>query len=289
MALTTVKKYLFENGQKEANSFFELTSLRVDTYCIASRDEVSNHYKVFWIEDGDGTYLVDTNEFSVKGSGVFFLSPGQVFCVKNEKVKSAYQIEFDGDFYCIESHGKEIACNGLLFNNVHRSSVISVKPEEKEIFQSLINQMIAELENKGRSHKELLVSYLRMYLIHALRLLEKEEVESQKETHKGNQQVQEFIALVDQQFKKVHTVKGYAEQLFISPKSLAKKLQALGYPTPLQVIQNRIILEAKRQLKFSNLSIKEIAFELGFEDPAYFSRLFSKNSEVSPAAYRKAN
>jgi len=289
MSLTTVKKYSFENGKKKMHSFFELTSLRVDTYCVASRDEVSNHYKVMWIEDGDGTYLVDTNEFTVKGSGVFFLSPGQVFCVKSERVKSVYQVEFDGDFYCIESHGKEIACNGLLFNNVHRSSVISVKPEEKDIFLTLINQMIAELENKGRSHKELLVSYLRMYLIHALRLLEKEEEKSLSETHKGNQQVQEFIALVEKQFKTEHTVKGYAEQLFISPKSLAKKLQSLGYPTPLQVIQNRIILEAKRQLKFSKLSIKEIAFELGFDDPAYFSRLFSKNSEISPAAYRKAN
>lgn len=289
MALTTVKKYSFENGLKEVNSLFELTSLRVDTYCVASRDEVSNHFKVIWIEDGDGTYLVDTNEVTVKGSGVFFLSPGQVFCVKSEKVRVAYQIEFDKDFYCVESHGKEIACNGLLFNNVHRSSVISVKPEEKYTFQTIIEQMIAELENKGRSHKELLISYLRMFLIHALRLLEKEEADTKVTTHQSNQQVQEFIALVEKQFKTVHTVKGYAEQLFISPKSLAKKLHALSYPTPLQIIQDRIILEAKRQLKFSNLSIKEIAFELGFEDPAYFSRLFSKNADVSPAAYRKAN
>ncbi len=287
MALVTEKKYVFENGLQKATAFFELTSLRVDTYCVANRDEVSDHFKVIWIEDGTGTYLVDTNEFSVEGSGIFCLSPGQIFCVKSEKIKSAYQIEFDKEFYCVESHGKEIACNGLLFNNVHQASIISVKENEKPIFETILQQMIGELENKGVSHKELLISYLRMFLIHALRLLEKQESETLPATHHSNQQVQDFIALVDKQFKKEHSVSGYAEQLFISPKSLAKKLQALGYPTPLQLIQNRIILEAKRLLKFSQMSIKEIAFELGFDDPAYFSRLFSKNVAVSPAAYRK--
>ncbi len=287
MALVTEKKYAFENGLKRAKAFFELTSLRVDTYCVANRDEVSSHFKVIWIEDGTGTYLVDTNEFSVEGSGLFTLSPGQIFCVKSEKIKKAYQIEFDSEFYCVESHGKEIACNGLLFNNVHQASVISVGEADKPIFEIILNQMISELENKGLSHKELLISYLRMFLIHALRLLEKQESETLPVTHQSNQQVQDFIALVDKQFKNEHTVKGYAEQLFISPKSLAKKLHALGYPTPLQLIQDRILIEAKRLLKFSQMSIKEIAFELGFEDPAYFSRLFSKNVELSPAAYRK--
>ena len=98
---------------------------------------------------------------------------------------------------------------------------------------------------------------------------------------------QDFIALVEKHFKTEHTVGGYAEKLFVSPKSLSKRLNALSYPTPLQIIKNRIVLEAKRQLKFSQKPIKEIAHELGFDDPSYFSRFFSKNAGTSPAAYRK--
>ena len=64
-------------------------------------------------------------------------------------------------------------------------------------------------------------------------------------------------------------------------------LQALEYPSPSQIIKDRLVLEAKRKLKFSNKTVREIAFELGFEDPAYFSRLFSKNAGVSPAQYRQ--
>jgi len=68
---------------------------------------------------------------------------------------------------------------------------------------------------------------------------------------------------------------------------LTKRLSALDYPSPSQIIKDRLILEAKRQLKFSNKTVKEIAFELGFDDPAYFSRLFSKGTGSSPAKYRQ--
>lgn len=287
MALTTVEKFaLSEHSLKENEAHFEVTSLQVSTYCVAFKNEIAQTYKIFWVEDGAGTYSVDDQEFSVEGSGIFCLSPGQIFSVKNEKVKSAWQLSFNKDFYCVESHGKEIACNGLLFNNVHRASAVNVPKTDVPLFQSLISQMIAELQNKESAHKVMLETYLRMFLIQTLRLLEKQEKELGAGTHREDPLVQEFIALVDKNFKEEHTVAGYAEQLFIAPKSLSKKLKNLGYPTPLQVIKDRIILEAKRELRYSDKTVKEIAFDLGFDDPAYFSRLFGKTVGKSPVQYR---
>jgi len=228
--------------------FFELTDLAVNTYCIANKSEVCEHYKIYWIADGSGTYQIDFQEFSIEGSGIFCLSPKQVFTVKSEKVKTAYQIAFDKDFYCIETHGKEIACNGLLFNNVHRATAVSVGENDKKKFQGFIDLMIAEIESKGDAHKDMLESYLRMFLIQTLRLVDKQELKISEITHSKDRTVQEFIALVDKHFKEEHTVAGYAEKLFITPKSLAKKLNSLKYPTPLQVIKDRIMLDAKRQL-----------------------------------------
>nr|WP_262911752.1 helix-turn-helix transcriptional regulator [Joostella atrarenae] len=72
----------------------------------------------------------------------------------------------------------------------------------------------------------------------------------------------------------------------ISPKSLTKHFQRLGFDTPSDIIKNRIILEAKRQLSYTNNSVKEIAFMLGFNDPAYFTRFFKKALTVSPLQYR---
>jgi len=287
MALTTTAKYTFsDHALKENQPHFEVTSLHLDTHCVAFKNEVTDRYKIFWVEDGSGEYSVDDIEFSIEGSGVFCLSPGQIFSVRSEKIKSAYQISFDKDFYCVETHGKEIACNGLLFNNVHRATVVNVPKEEVAMFQSLVSQMITELENKGSAHQVMLETFLRMFLIQTLRLQETQEATTTSVTHQQDPLVQEFIALVDKNFREEHTVAGYAEKLFIAPKSLSKKLNALGYPTPLQVIKNRIILEAKRKLKFTDSSVKEVAFDLGFEDPGYFTRLFGKAVGQSPAKYR---
>ncbi len=288
MALTTKETYLFQDFKlQEKAPFFELTSLKVDTHCVAHKNEISDYYKIYWIEDGSGTYRIDFEEFTIDGSGIFCLSPGQVFTIESEKVKTAFQIAFDKDFYCVETHGKEIACNGLLFNNVHRATAVSVKEEEKVVFQNLVNQMISEIENKGSSHRDMLETYLRMFLIQTLRLVDTQEAEVQEVTHQQDQLAQDFIALVEKHFRQEHTVTGYAEKLFVAPKSLTKRLKVLDYPSPSQIIKDRLVLEAKRQLKFSTKTVKEIAFELGFEDPAYFSRLFSKNAGNSPAQYRQ--
>lgn len=288
MALTTKETHIFQDFKlKDQSPFFEVTSLKVDTYCVANQNEISDYYKIYWIENGTGTYQIDFKEFTIEGTGIFCLSPGQVFTIKNEKVKSAYQIAFDKDFYCVETHGKEIACNGLLFNNVHRATAISVKEEEKALFQNIIDQMVVELKSKGSAHREMLETYLRMFLIQTLRIVNHQKPTIKDITTKQNNLAQDFIALVEKHFRTEHSVTSYAEKLFVAPKSLAKRLHALDYPSPSQIIKDRLVLEAKRQLKFSTKTVREIAFELGFEDPAYFSRLFSKNAGISPAQYRQ--
>jgi len=290
MAIRTIKDYKFNAGNSlKVDPHFSVKRINVDTHCSAIDNEVSDYYKIFWIEDGSGTYDIDFSTFSIEGSGIFCISPGQVFMVRNEKVKSAYELSFDKEFYCVETHGKEIACNGLLFNNVHRSTGVAVSPEDAPTFNGILQNLIREFENPGNAHREMLETYLRMFMIQTLRLIDIEEEKTAGETHQKNQMVIDFIALVDKQFRTNHSVSDYAAQLFISPKSLTKKLNALGYPTPTKVIRERIMIEAKRALKYSTENVKEIAFDLGFEDPAYFSRLFAKQEGLTPLEYRKGS
>ncbi len=288
MAITTIESYTFAgNKLNKKQAHFEIQKISLDIYCAANKTERSDHYKIYWIEDGSGAYDIDFKEFEINGCGVFCVSPGQMFSVKSEKVKTAFQISFDKEFYCVEAHGKEIACNGLIFNNIHRASGISVGASDAPTFRSIIDNIIAELKNPGNAHRDMIETYLRMFLIHTLRLLDLQELQQGSVTHQKNKMVQDFIALVDKHFRTKHSVSDYAKELFISPKSLTKKLNALGYPTSTEIIQERILMEAKRSLKFTQESIKEIAFDLGFDDPAYFSRLFSKKEGMTPLEYRK--
>ncbi len=287
MALSKKETYTFQSlGTSGSNPFFEVSKLSLETYCVLNENEISEHYKIYWIADGGGTYQVDFNTFEIAASGIFCLSPGQVFSVQSEKAKEAYQLSFNKDFYCVETHGKEIACNGLLFNNVHRASVVSVPAEQQLPFQNLVKQMIQEVEAKGNAHKDMVESYLRQFLIRTLRLVNTQTQQEETKLVNTDRTAEEFIAMVEKHFRQEHTVAGYAEKLFISPKSLSKRLNNQGYSTPLQIIKDRLILEAKRQLMFSDKSVKEIAFELGFDDPAYFSRLFSKSTGVAPSQFK---
>lgn len=289
MSLRTITKYTYGSSLQEHQiPHFSVNEISVDIHCSAIEDQVSDYYKIYWIEDGSGTYEIDFTTFDIEGAGVFCLSPGQIFSVHNEKVKRAYEISFDKDFYCVEVHGKEIACNGLLFNNVHRATGISIPEAEISSFSVIVQNMIAEFKNQGNAHREMLETYLRMLMIQTLRHIDLQELKENKETHQQNQTVIDFIALVDKDFKAIHAVSEYAAKLYISPKSLTKKLNALGYPTPTRIIRDRIMIEAKRALKYTSENVKEIAYELGFEDPAYFSRLFAKAEGVTPIQYRKS-
>lgn len=290
MAIRTIDNYTYKNNNILKNHpHFAINRISVDTHCSALENQLSEHFKIYWVEDGSGTYDIDFTTFEIEGAGVFCISPGQVFSVKNEKVKLAYEISFDKEFYCVETHGKEIACNGLIFNNVHRSTGISVSRSDIGTFSSIIDNMIREFDNPGNAHKEMLETYLRMFMIQILRQIDEQEITKGIETHKKNQTALDFIALVDKHFRSIHSVSEYAGKLFISPKSLTKKLKALGYPTPTKVIRERLMIEAKRALKYSTENVKEIAYDLGFEDPAYFSRLFAKEEGMTPIEYRKGS
>ncbi|MEM9920267.1 MAG: AraC family transcriptional regulator [Bacteroidota bacterium] len=289
MAVKTIQRYPYQKTGLQAKQFsgFELTSIRLNTHCIAHENEIADHYKIYWIEDGSGKYQIDFKPFEIQESGLFFLSPGQVLQVETEQVRSGFQISFDKEFYCVEMHGKEIACNGVLFNNVHKATMIPLTAAESPAFQQIIQNIIAEVERPGPAHREMLETYLRMFLIQALRKLEELGQATQPTASEGNRLAGDFIALVEKHYQKIHSVSEYAEMLFVSPKSLAKRLNALDYKTPTEIIRDRIVLQAKRDLRYTNKSVKEIAFELGFEDPAYFTRLFKKSEQLSPLNYRE--
>jgi len=287
MSLSAIKTLRYQSSLEVAHPpFFEIKAVELSKACVANHSHRSEHYKIFFVEKGKGKYTIDFQSFEIENSGLFFLSPGQVLTVEAEKANASFEIAFDKEFYCIETHGKEIACNGVLFNNVHRSTFLPLSENDTVLFRQFVANMERELENPGRAHREMLETYLRMFLIEALRKGDEIQTVEAAESEEENRLAGDFIALVDKHFRKKHAVSEYAELLFVSPKSLAKRLHAHGYPTPTEVIRDRIVLEAKRDLRYTQKSVKEIAFGLGFEDPAYFTRYFKKAEGASPAIYR---
>jgi AraC family transcriptional activator of pobA len=101
--------------------------------------------------------------------------------------------------------------------------------------------------------------------------------------------VREFNFLVETHFKSIHSVTQYAELLHRSPKTISNLFRKFNSKSPLQFIQERKMLEAKRHLTYSTKQIKEIAYDLGFEDIQTFSRFFKRNEGISPSKYKETS
>lgn len=277
MAIQDIKTYNFKDT-------FSLSVIQFEKACVVNKPEQVGAYSIYWIKKGKGTYNIDFEQYKFDDNVMFFLSPGQVFSVDSEKVKEVFKLSFIRDFYCIATHDKEVSCNGVLFNNVYETPFL--KPSEPDIkkLDFILENLIEEFETQETGQYDMLQTYLKQFIIHSVRIKKehypvKDDIESKL--------FKDFSLLVEQNFKKMHSVTEYANRLGLSPKSLTKHFQKIGSETPSDYIKNRLILEAKRQLIYTDDSVKQIAYDLGFNDSAYFSRFFTKSAQKSPLQFKK--
>ena len=277
MALNDIKTYSYKNT-------FLLRVIELDNACVIYESDLIDTYKVYWIKEGKGTYLIDFKSYSFKDNTLLFLSPGQVFSVESDKIKQAYVLSFVSDFYCIEAHDKEIACNGVLFNAVHDNPFVSANEKEALKLDFVINQLKDEFKNHEKAQYDMLQLYLKQFIIHSVRI--KNDV-AFKTDEEASVLIKNFNVILEQNFRTIHAVSVYAERLGVSPKTLSKHFQNKNNLSPSTLIKNRLILEAKRQLIYSDDSVKQIAYSLGFNDSAYFTRFFKKLVLKSPLQFKK--
>ncbi len=233
----------------------------------------NNYYSLIWVTKGKGKVKSDFSEHHFEENSLLAFSPYQPFmlCV-NEPIEGI-AIHFHSDFYCIHMHQKEVSCNGVLFNNIYQPPYVQVTEQAKQTFEMVIDQMKAEIQNAELAQYELLISYLKIFLITASRL-KTEQLEEMKSVPDSKEPVilQNLKDAIELNFKTKHSAGNYADLLNISPKALAKLSKNYFNKTLTDLISERIIIEAKRELYLTNKTVKEIAYELGYDDEHYFSR-----------------
>lgn len=248
-----------------------------------------NYYSLIWIQQGKGSVKADFAKYNFGLNTLFAFTPYQPFMIQEDENISGLVLNFHPDFFCIHKHHKEVACNGILFNNIYDPPFVLVDESTRPTFEMLVDQMRSEMQNPALAQYELLVSYLKIFLITASRL--KAQQQQTDKTQIATSSKEPFILQnlknnIEANFKTKHSAGEYAAMLNISPKALAKITKAHFNKTLTDLISERIIIEAKRELYLTNKAVKEIAFELGYEDEHYFSRFFKNNADVSPQMYR---
>jgi AraC family transcriptional activator of pobA len=248
----------------------------------------NNYYSLIWITKGGGKVKADFAEHHFEENSLLAFSPYQPFMLCTSEGIEGIAIHFHSDFYCIHFHQKEVSCNGVLFNNIYQPPFTRITDQAKTTFRMVIEQMKAEIQNAELAQYELLISYLKIFLITASRLKNEqlEELKSMPDT-KEPYILQNLKDAIELNFKTKHSAGNYAEILNISPKALARISKNYFNKTLTDLISERIIIEAKRELYMTNKTVKEIAYELGYDDEHYFSRFFKTNADVSPQLYRE--
>ena len=228
--------------------------------------------------------LVDDVACTLLENQLLFLTEYQK--VEALKVGEARLLRFNRAFYCILDHDSEVSCKGILFFGAAAAPIVDIPLQEVEKFDLLWKMFLIEMASKDHLQIEMLQMMLKRLLILSTRLYREEHHINNLKTSQLDT-AREFNFLVERHFKTKHNVADYADLLHKSPKTLANYFARYNQKTPLQIIQDRILLEARRLLHYTDQAVKEIAYELGFEDIQAFSRFFRNKAGLAPSEYRE--
>ena len=246
-------------------------------------------YSILLITDGMGTLESDVSSGSFHDNVLMCFSPYQPYSISANGSLHGYGIHFHSDFLCVYKHHQEVACNGVLFDAPYHHPLLPLHEDEADALKNQIEQMLQEMQHDGLAQHEMLISYLKVFLITATRIRLNRSPEVRETLAKEDEPLilQKLKDAIEDNFRTKHAPGEYADFLNISTKFLARLTKKHFNKTPGNLIAERIIIEAKRELYLTSKTVKEIGYELGFHDEHYFSRYFKTNAAVSPQVYRQ--
>jgi len=262
---------------------FGNTKLTEGSYQSVS--DVHDQIKILFLPAGF-VIKVDFKEYTFQTDALLFVNP-KVVIQPIAAASAGELIHFNRDFYCVEIHDHEVACDGILYNNVFEIPFIELTPSQSVDIQNIFREIKSEMAQEDANTEEMLRILLKLIILKSTRIWKQQHQLSEINQQADVQFLRKFSQLVEKNYKTHHTVADYADMLFVTAKTLSKKISLLSNDSPNDIIKDRIILESKRLLAHTTLTVKEIAHRLNYEDDAYFVRFFTKHTGLSPLSFRK--
>ncbi len=245
-----------------------------------------DYYTAIWVRQGKGRHIVDFDRYELKADAVFFVSPGQVHQVLTDARPTGWVITFSKEFLQHNHISEDFLLELDLFNHFDERPPIYLTDDVAAKLQTVMELMEDAFRSSLPHQTAALSACLKLFLIYCESECRLPPADMGMQG--GRAILKEFKRLVRRYFHRYHKVADYAKLMNISSKYLNQVVKSLIGQTAKEVIQEKIILNAKRELKYSGKSIKEIAYELGFEEPLYFSHFFKTCTGLSPTAFRQA-
>ncbi|WP_316838812.1 helix-turn-helix transcriptional regulator [Pedobacter gandavensis] len=243
-----------------------------------------NFYEILWLEKGPSKHTIDHHSFDLSLDSIFFIAPGQIHELAQEEDLRGYSIMFSPAFLALGDGGQELFSGLSFMEDTYAHPALTLLPKEQEGLFTALNMLHIETKRADRS-PNIIRHLLLAFLFQIKRMITDKPVDA-----KDNLQVimvKKFKVLLETHYKQETRLSFFADALFMTAAHLNEVLKAVTGKTAGESIRERLLLEAKRMLIHSPLTVGQISAELGFTDFSYFSRQFKKQEGLSPAAFRK--
>ena len=261
----------------------------LEDHLITSHKDIAlphshNFYLAILFTHGSGIHEVDFMVYDVIPGSLFFLNPGQTHHWELSDEVQGYVFFHTQDFYDMQ-YTQATITRFPFFYSMHNLPVLYLKENEFGVIKNLFRQVYDENNTNQSLKRQRMLSLINLIYIESTRIyLELNPVDTKnKNTYYIKfRQLEQFI---EKYYKTEKLPSAYAAMLNVSPKHLNRIAQAVAGKTATDVILERVLLEAKKELVLQQKNFNEIAYNLGYDDYAYFSRLFKKKTGETPSSF----
>ncbi|WP_238300000.1 helix-turn-helix domain-containing protein [Polaribacter irgensii] len=245
-----------------------------------------NYYTVLIIKQAKGSHIIDFNSYELSEKQLFFIAPGQVHQIIETEKPKGYAMTFSNQFLIENSIPLAFISSLNLFQSYGQTPPLLTNKKQFKLIENFTNQVFTYATSNAQMKDLSIGAYLKLLLIECNNICSINPIETEIDSS-GDHLIRKFKESVDAHFKKEHATSFYANVIHITTDHLTRTVKNKIGQTAKQYIQSRIITEAKRLLYFTELSNKEIGYELGFNAPANFSAFFKKHTQLSPSSFKK--
>lgn len=243
-----------------------------------------DYFEIMFFERGGGEHLIDFTSYNIENYNCHFVLPGQVHKLKRKPNSNGYVLLFSEEIVLKQNSSENILFELPFYNDVLPLSW-SLSSQVYLELAYLLNKLLKELTNHEPLN-ELPTLYLNLCLSVLKRSIQEQMPLNIKDNRGQTLVFIKFKRLLEENFFRGLKPADYASQLGITTGHLSDVLKDAYNKTTGDLIHDRIILESKRLLFYTQLTVNEISYKVGFEDPSYFIRLFKKETKVTPRDYR---
>ena len=244
-----------------------------------------NYYTILTINDAEGYHMVDFRDYPLEGAQVHFIYPGQVHQLVCTKRPSGWAMTFSADFLMVNNISESFITNINLFSAFGSFDPLMIDLIGYDRLTQVIQQMLSCDNMSTHWREQALGALLKLFLIQCSDLSKGKNGQFD-ESSSTVCLIRDFRNMVDQKYDQWHKLAMYADELHITAKHLSQTVKNYTGRTGKDYIQDRILLESKRLLFHTDLSVKEVAFQLGYQEPLHFSGFFKKQTGQSPTEFR---